>query len=123
MGLGADGNTCRDELKNAMRARLEAQKAGSGANVDLPDVTANFGAMGTGIFNILTVDASVSSDNTMDPAYWAWVSAVNAWISGVISAVTSWAPTQPAEQAVRTAILAVPRPPATPPTIVKGKIK
>lgn len=123
MSLGANGDICRDELKEAMRTRLEAQTPGSGANVDLPDVTANFGAMGTGIFNILTADAEITSDATVDPAFWPWVTAVNAWINGVVQAFTAWAPTLPAEQALRTAVLAVPRPPTPPPSQLTGKIE
>lgn len=114
MPLGNDNEVCKTEFKEAMRARLEAETPGSGANVDRPDVDPNFGALGTAVHHILTLDATWDSDAAADPAFWAWVTALAAWVTGVRAAVQAWTPVQPAEQALRTAILALPAPPPAP---------
>ncbi|SRR6266446_4664818 len=125
MSLGPDNTICKKEFTDAMRARLEADKPGSGSNVDLPDVQKNFGALGQAIYNIATRDADTTSNANIDPAFWKWVAALDAWQKGVAQAFTNWQPTQPDGQALKTAILTVPTPQSTSapaPTTVKGKI-
>lgn len=130
MALGADGTVCTDGLVAAMRARLE--EIGMGDNVDLPDVKKNFDALGTGLHQVLTVRAETASDPVADADFWAWVQAVNAWMAavaawqtGLAAAFNSWAPTQPAEQAFRSAVIGLQSPgapPPTPPQLLRGRI-
>ncbi|HEY9830332.1 MAG TPA: hypothetical protein V6D26_07125 [Stenomitos sp.] len=126
MTLGTDNTTCKTEFKEAMRPI-------AGANVDRPDIDPNFGALGQAVFRIATVYAETTSDFSLDPAFWQWISNTNAWLQslstwqkGVSQALTNWTPTQPAEQALKTALTALPQPgnPPTPaPTLLKGKIQ
>ena len=133
MGLGSDEETCKNEFIEAMRARLEAEEPGSGANVDEPAVQENLGALGLAVFSILTVHAETISNLSTDNDFWQWVADVNTWLSelenwqqGVAQAFASWTPVQPAEQDLKTALLAVPSPGSAPtqaPTTLKGKIE
>jgi hypothetical protein len=115
---------------DSMRARLVA--AGMpGENVDLPDVKANFDALGLAIFNIMMI-AQSRSDPTVDPAFWQWVTDLNswaismsAWQAAVKQAVSSWTPSAGPEQSFRTALLKLaspPPPPQAPPQSVLGEI-
>jgi hypothetical protein len=133
MALGADQTVCRTELVEAMRARLIAEDPALGPNVDLPPVQANFDALGLAIFRIATVHGEAHSSATEDAAFWTWVSAVNAWLvalgawqTGLSAAFVAWAPTLPAEQALRLALLAVPppgAPPAAAPASLTGRVR
>jgi hypothetical protein len=133
MTLGADQAVCRTELVEAMRARLVAEDPALGPNVDLPPVQANFDALGLAIFRIATLHGETHSTAAEDAAFWSWVSAVSAWLAavgvwqaGMAAAFTAWAPTLPAEQAVRLALTAVPvpgPPPGAPPTSLTGRVR
>jgi hypothetical protein len=132
MGLGPDREICKTEFVEAMRARLIAEDPSAGANVDTPPIQANFGALGQAIYRIATVHAETASDAASDAAFWQWVSDVNAWLAalsnwqnGVALAFAAWAPTLPAEQALRAALTAVAGPgvlPAVTPTGLRGRI-
>ena len=133
MGLGPDNEICKTEFVEAMRARLEAETPGSGINVDRDDVKPNLAALGLAVYRIATVHADTISDSTTDATFWQWVSDVNAWLSklstwqkGVAQAFAAWTPTLPAEQALKTALIAVAdpgSPPASAPTALKGEIE
>jgi hypothetical protein len=114
MTLGADNTICKKEYVDAMRPI-------AGDNVDLPQIQDNLGALGTAVFRVATVHATTVSNAASDAAFWAWVGAIAAWQTGVVAAVTAWAPTAPAEQALRTALLAIPAPPPAP-TSQSGRI-
>jgi hypothetical protein len=127
MSLGADQAICATRLKTAMHDILEQQKAGSGANVDLPQVKPSFDGLGMGVFSILTMDAEVVTS----PAFWQWLSQLGSWITqmqawhvGVKAAVTAWAPTSATDIQLRSAILALadPAPPGIAPPAFQGKI-
>jgi len=132
MPLGADQTVCRTELVEAMRTRLDTLTPPQGSNVDLPDVLANFDALGLGIWRIVTVRSEARSSAVEDPVFWAWVTQVNTWIlamaawqAGVSAAFLAWAPTLPAEQALKVALAGVPAPgapPAAPPASITGKV-
>ncbi|MBV7328175.1 hypothetical protein KFU94_07920 [Chloroflexi bacterium TSY] len=133
MGLGNDNTISKTEFVDAMRVRLEAEQSGLGANVDDPSVQENLGALGQAVFRIATVHAETFSDGGTDDAFWQWITDVNAWLSGlatwqqgVAQAFDDWAPTQPAEQALKDKLIAVPSPgspPMQPPTNLRGKIE
>jgi hypothetical protein len=114
MTLGADNAICKQEFVDAMRPI-------AGDNVDIPQIQDNLGALGTAVFRISTVQATTVSDAAADAAFWAWVSGIAAWQSGVAAAVTGWTPATAPEQALRTALLAIPSPPAAP-TQQNGRI-
>ncbi len=126
-------DNCKAAFVDAMRARLIADDPTLGANVDNDGVQKNLAALGEATRTILTADAEVLSNAAADPAFWPWMAAVNTWLGkistwqqGVTSAVNAWAPTLPADQAFRTALLnlAAPgAPPAPAPTSLKGKIQ
>jgi hypothetical protein len=106
---------------------LEQQKAGSGANVDLPQVKPSFDGLGLGLFKILAIDTEVVTS----PAFWQWVGQLATWITqmqvwqqGVKTAVNSWAPTAATDIQLRTAILALidPVPPGVAPPPFQGKL-
>lgn len=133
MGLGPDNGICKTEFVEAMRARLIADDPKAGDNVDREDVQKNLGALGLAVYRIATVHAETNSDAATDAAFWQWVSDVNAWLSklstwqkGVAQAFAAWTPTLPAEQALKTALIAVSdpgSPPASAPTALKGEIE
>jgi len=133
MGLGPDNTICKTEFVEAMRARLEAEEPGLGANVDDPSVQENLGALGQAVFQIATVHAEMVSDGVTDAAFWQWIIDANAWLSalatwqqGIAQAFVDWMPTQPAEQALRADLIAVPSPGSPPvftPTNLRGKIE
>ncbi len=133
MSLGPDNTICTNEFVGAMRERLEADKPGSGANVDLPDVQKNFRALGQAIYNIVVEHAETTSDTTSDYIFWQWVTDVENWLlslsqwqQGMAKAFKDWSPTQADDKAIRDAItqLADPgSPPAGYPTSLKGKIR
>jgi hypothetical protein len=114
MTLGADNTICKQEYVDAMRPI-------GGDNVDLPQIQDNLGALGTAVFRLATVHATTASNAASDPAFWAWLAGIAAWQSSVVAAVSAWTPTAPAEQALRTALLGIPAPPA-PPTSQSGRI-
>jgi hypothetical protein len=132
MSLGPDNSLCATEFIEAMRARLIAADL-PGDNVDRPDVRPNLVALGEAVYQITTALAETHSTTTEDPAFWAWISAVQAWLSalstwqrGARQAVNDWTPTQASEQAFRTAFLAVidpGLPPASAPTELTGRIE
>ena len=118
MSLGADNTICKKEFVEAMRPI-------AGNNVDLPQVNANFGALGQAVYNIAALDAETTSDKTLDAAFWQWVAALDAWQQGMVHAFSNWQPTQPEGLALKAAILAVPTPQSTAapaPGGLKGKI-
>lgn len=132
MSLGPDASLAAQELVEAMRATLEARQAGLGANVDLPDVQANFAALSQGIYRIVTVLAETRADAATDAQFWAWVSQVNAWLhnlsvwqQGMTQAFATWSAVTAAEQQLQTAVQAVPapgEPSLLVPTTLKGRI-
>jgi hypothetical protein len=132
MALGTDNTTCKTEFVEAMRARLVADDL-PGENVDRDDVQKNLGALGQAVFRIATVHAQTNSNAVTDTTFWQWINQVNAWLSalstwqqGVAQAFANWTPTQPAEQALKTQLVAVPNPglpPASAPTSLSGRIE
>ncbi len=128
-GLGPDNKICQKELVEAMRARLGTD----GKNVDLPEVQANFGALGQALFQIATVRAKTSSDSAADAEFWRWISDVQTWLEalstwqqGVAKAFKDWTPTRPAERTLKsklTAVAAPGDPPAAAPTTHEGRIE
>ncbi len=132
MGLGPDKEISKTEFVEAMRARLEDQEAGLGANVDDPSVSANLGALGEAVFKIATEHAETLSDATGDSEFWQWVLDVDNWLhdladwqQGVNQAFTDWAAAGAANIALQTAITSLSAPGSlpTPPTSQKGRIK
>ena len=133
MSLGPDKTICAADLREAMRASLEAKKAGMGANVDLPDVSANFDALGAGLFKLLTADAETASAAAQDPAFWAWVAslrneveALRAFAAGVKSAFAGWDPNTPSSGTTlknNIAALTVPGSTAAAPASLKGRVQ
>lgn len=126
MGLGTDNETCKTEFVEAMRPI-------AGDNVEVAEVQANLGALGQAVYRIATVHAETVSDETTDATFWQWVADVNAWLSAladwqqdVAQAFANWAPTQPAEQALKTNLVAAPdpgSPPTLTPTNSRGRIE
>jgi hypothetical protein len=132
MSLGPDNQICKDEFIEAMRQRLMADDPAMAGNVDQEDVQKNLGALGLAVYRIATVHADVRADAAADPDFWDWVADVDAWMqamatwqSGVRAAVQAWSPTQPAEQDLRDALLALADPGAPPPapSELRGKIE
>ena len=124
MTLGGDGTVCTDELVAAMRTRLDLLDPPAGANVDEPEVRANFAALGAGLHAVLTGAgrAETRSAAAQDGAFWSWVGALTthaaalaSWQSGLRTAVSAWAPADAPGQALRAAVLALPLPPGPPP--------
>ncbi|OKY74266.1 MAG: hypothetical protein BM485_14685 [Desulfobulbaceae bacterium DB1] len=132
MGLGPNKNTAKQEFVEAMRARLEAQEAGLGANVDEPSVNDNLGALGEAVYRILTVHAETLSNDGTDHAFWQWVEDVDTWLGrmaswqlGVNQAFSNWAAAGAADLQLKTAITGLQGPgtPPAPPAQLKGKLK
>lgn len=132
MGLGPDKEIAKQEFIAAMRARLEAEQPGLGANVDDPSVGANLGALGEAVYKIATFHAETRSDAAADSAFWQWISDVDnwlqdlaAWQEGVTQAFAAWAAAGAPDQALKADIAALSGPGAvpSPPTSLKGKIK
>lgn len=132
MGLGPNKEIAKQEFIAAMRARLEAQETGLGANVDDPSVSANLGALGEAVYKIATVHAETRSDATADSAFWQWVGDVDNWLQdlatwqqGVTQAFADWAAAGAPNQGLKADIAALSGPgaPPSPPTSLKGKIK
>lgn len=133
MSLGPDNAVAATAFVEAMRARLVAQDPALGPNVDDPAVRPNLEALGEAVFRIATVHAETVADSASDAQFWAWVAGVQTWVTalaawqtGVRAAFAAWTPTQPAEQALKTALLAVavpPAPPAAAPTALRGTIE
>jgi hypothetical protein len=133
MSLGPNNETCKSELIEAMRARLKAEDPELEANVEREDVKKNLGALGLAIYRIATVRAETIANLSTDPDFWEWIAGVSAWLlelkswqQGVVEAFANWTPTLPAEQDLKTALLAVPSPGVPPeqvPTALKGKIE
>jgi hypothetical protein len=115
MALGADNTVCKQEFVNAMRPI-------AGKNVDLAEVQANLGALGQAVFRIVAGHAETSSSNSQDAVFWAWIEYVDTVLATWRQAFGSWAPTQPAEQALKASLLnTLPaRPPR--PTGLKGDV-
>lgn len=133
MTLGPDKTVCATDLREAMRAALDAKTPPLGSNVDLPDVRANFDALGDGVYKILTVHAETASAAAQDPAFWAWVTslrteveALRAFEAGVKTAFAAWDPTVPASGTTlkgAIAALTVPGSTAAAPASLKGKVQ
>ncbi len=132
MGLGPNKDRAAQEFIEAMRARLEADEPGLGANVDQPSVKGNLGALGEAVYNIATVHAETLSDATQDTAFWQWINDVDEWLQemaawqqGVTQAFADWAAAGAPDQGLKTAIGALTGPgaPPKPPTSLKGKIQ
>ncbi|MFZ5758619.1 MAG: hypothetical protein ACOY32_03185 [Thermodesulfobacteriota bacterium] len=131
MGLGPNKEKAKTAFVEAMRARLEAQEAGLGANVDEPSVNANLGALGEAVYRTLTVHAETLADNTTDHTFWQWVADVDRWLrdlalwqQGIDQAFTNWAASGAADLQLKNDISALPGPgtPPAPPVRLKGKI-
>ena len=131
MPLGSDNAVCKKEFVEAMRARLAIDDPALAATVDKPGAQKNLGAMGQAVFKIATEHAQTMSEPATDAVFWAWIQAVNAWLTGaakwqqdVRAAFNSFAPATPAEQSLRNAVLAATLPgnPPAPPTALRGKI-
>ncbi|MFH1217120.1 MAG: hypothetical protein V1706_11530 [Pseudomonadota bacterium] len=132
MGLGPNKNITKHEFIEAMRARLEAQEAGLGANVDEQSVSDNLGALGEAVYKIATVHAETLSDDATDHAFWQWVEDVDNWLhklaswqQGVNQAFSAWAASGTANLQLKSAITALQSPGSlpAPPEELKGKIK
>lgn len=132
MGLGPDKEISKTEFIEAMRARLEAQESGLGANVDDPSVDANLGALGEAVFKIATEHAETLSDATDDNEFWQWVEDVDNWLQnladwqqGITQAFTSWAAAGAANLSLKTDVTSLTAPGSlpSPPTSQKGRIK
>lgn len=132
MGLGPDNTIAKNEFIAAMRARLESEQAGLGANVDDPSVSANLGALGQAVYRIATAHAETRSDATADSAFWQWITDVDdwlhalaAWRQGVTKAFADWTAAGTADQKLKADIAALSPPGSLParPTFMKGKIK
>lgn len=133
MALGSDNTICKNELIEAMRARLTADDPATAAGVDREDVRKNFSALGEAVYRIVTVRADTVSDSASDAAFWqwiadaqAWLEALAAWQQGVAEAFAAWTPTQAAEQTLKAAVKALPSPgtpPAGAPATAKGRIE
>lgn len=131
--MALDRTKVKDEFVEAMRARLEADQAGSGENAKHPDVQKNFDALGWAVIRTLTVQAETFSDAGRDAAFWNWVAAVNAWLKalsawqvGVSNAFKNWAPATPAETNLKNAVVGVAAPgppPTTAPAAMKGGVR
>lgn len=132
MGLGNDKTIAKNEFVSAMRARLESDQPGLGANVDDPSVNANLGALGEAVYRIATVHAETRSDAAADSAFWQWVTDVDEWLhdlaawrQGVTKAFADWTAAGAADQKLKADIAALNAPGSLPgpPTFMKGKIK
>jgi hypothetical protein len=130
MSLGIDNTICKTEFVEAMRQRLAADDPSIAANVDLPAVQANLGALGEAVRRIATLHADTSSSSTVDATFWTWIATINTWLNalstwqvGVATAFQNWTPGSDA--AFRNAVigLAAPGlPPTAAPTSLTGKI-
>jgi hypothetical protein len=119
--------------ETAELAQLIAEDPALGSNIDLLSVNQNRGALGQTVFRIATTHAETVSDATTDAVFWNWVMAVNAWLTamgswqvGLTAAFTAYAPVQPAELALKSAVLALPNPgppPAAAPASQRGRIE
>lgn len=133
MSLGSNNAVSKSEFVEAMRNLLESKQPGSGANVDKPDVNDNLGALGTAVFRIATVHAEVVADAGVDVEFFTWVNAVNTWLNDLrdwqqhlVTQFQHWAPVTVPEQNFRTGVLGITdpgEPPATPPSILTGRIE
>ena len=133
MSLGSNNAVSKTEFIEAMRAVLEAKQAGSGANVDKPDVSDNLGALGTAVYRINTVHAEVVADAAQDADFFNWINQVNTWLNNLrhwqqslITQFNHWSPTTPAEQNFRNAVLGIAdpgNPPAVAPSEVNSRIE
>jgi hypothetical protein len=133
MSLGPDKTTCATELREAMRARLNALDPPAGANVDSVEVRPNFDALGQAIHQILTADAETISAAAQDATFWTFLSdlrgeveQLRAFDAGLKSAFAAWDPALPASGATLKATiagLAVPTTTPTAPASLKGKLQ
>ncbi len=126
MPLGTNNDVCKEVLKTEM-GKIP------GSKVEHPDVQPSFDSLSTAIHTILTDKAEVLSISGADTDYWTWLVSVSTWIKemstwqrGVIHALKTWTPTQPADQAFQTELLALVspgEPPASAPIQLKGRIQ
>lgn len=133
MALGSDHNACTVAFVEAMRARLVEKDPSLGENVDDPDVQKNLAALGLAVYRIATELSNTASDDSEDPAFWAWLADTQAWLVklstwqvGVVQAFTSWAPATAAEVSLRNLVRALPPPglpPAPAPVRLRGRIE
>jgi hypothetical protein len=115
MGLGADNTICKQELLDAMRPI-------AGENLARADVQANLGALGQALFRIVGEHAETSSDRQRDAVFWAWIEYVDAVLVTWRQAFSDWAPTQPAEQALKNSLLTTLPVRPTRPTALRGDV-
>ena len=133
MSLGADNAVCKQEYIDTMRARMEADKPGSGVNLDNPDVQKTFESFGQAFYRIATVHAETLSDSGADADFWTWINQVSGWLGalatwqvGVAHAFANWSAVGVADQALKSAVtaLATPgSPPSPAPTLLRGRIR
>ncbi|MFZ3566658.1 hypothetical protein ACOKM5_06750 [Streptomyces sp. BH097] len=133
MGLGPDGTTCATELREAMRARLDALTPPAGKNVDSDEVRPNFDALGRAVHRILTVDAETISTAGQDATFWRLltdlrdeVEQLRAFDAGVKAAFAVWDPALPSSGAtLKSTIAGLTVPSATPaaPDSLKGELR
>lgn len=115
MALGADNTVCKQELVAAMRPI-------AGKDVDRADVQANLGALGQALFRIVGEHAETSSNEDLDEDFWKWIGYVDAVLATWRQAFSDWAPTQPAEQALKNTLLTTLPVRPTRPTALKGDV-
>lgn len=142
-GLGPDYTVCKQQFIAAVQDQIvadllaanpddpEAQQKAE-AKTQTPSIQNSFTPLADAVFRIVTVHAQVSSDSAVDAAFWQWVADVQSWLSalaawqeGIAQAFAAWAPTQPAEQELQTALLRVASPgpaPAMAPVSLRGRI-
>lgn len=133
MSLGPDNTTCAAELREAMRARLDALTPPAGKNVDSDEVRPNFDALGQAIHRILTVDAETISGADQDVTFWKFltdlrdeVEQLRAFDAGLKTAFAAWDPALPASgTTLKAAIAGLAVPTATPaaPAGLKGALR
>ncbi|WP_306316877.1 MULTISPECIES: hypothetical protein [unclassified Streptomyces] len=133
MSLGPDETICAGELREAMRARLDALTPPAGKNVDSDDVRPNFDALGRAVHRILTVDAETVSAADQDATFWRFltelrdeVEQLRTFDAGLKTAFAAWDPALPASGAtLKAAIAGLAVPTTTPaaPASLKGELR
>ncbi len=132
MGLGTDHTICKTEFVEAMRARLASDRPELGDTVDKPGAQKNLGAFGLAVYRIATSHAEVVSEADTDAQFWQWFESLENWASEIsdwqrslVKVFANWEPSQPADEALKEAILRLPNPgaPPRPPHSLTGRIQ
>jgi hypothetical protein len=143
-GLGPDYTICKQQFIAAVKDQivrdlLAANPGDSAAEqkatekIQAPSIQNSFTPMADAVYRIVAVSAKVNADAATDTAFWQWVASVNAWLAalaswqnGVAQAFAAWAPTQPAEQNLKNALMSVTQPgppPTNAPISLTGRIE